>query len=206
MRKINKLIISTLTVLVGACASPSIQQVDDYTLQIQLDDTRTIKGYGKILYKSRVNLSNINIYQYVYMMEDGLILTYEDAQVGTSYKLSYGVKRMVDIIFPNYNISSIESKGNFYFISLKNYNETIYLILENINKKRYKLVYGFDKNTFNNLFNTIVNDKDIVIKSKAKHKSNDITVDPKNYIQSGWNQRNITLDVILTKTGGRAHH
>ena len=189
----------------GACASPNIQQVGDYTLQIQLDENRTIKGYGEIIHKSRVNLTNINIYQDVYQMQDGLILTYEDAVISTGYQFSYGVNRMVDIIFPDYNTKSLKNKGNFYFIELNNYTETVYLILENMNKKRYQLVYGFDKKTFDELFDTIVNSKEIVIESKLKTKNTKKIADPQNYVESGWNQRNIILDVILTKVGGSFH-
>ena len=205
MKTINKLLITSLTLLIGACASPSIHKVDDYTLQIELDDKRTIKGQGRSIYKSRVNLSNINIYQNVYMMQDGLILTYEDAVIGTGYQFSYGVNRMVDIIFPDYNTKSLENKGNFYFVELKNYSETIYLILENINKKRYKLVYGFDKTTFDKLFDTIMNSKEIVIESKLKTRNTKVIADPQNYVESGWNQRNIILDGILTKVGGQLY-
>jgi len=205
MNTINKLLITSLTLLMGACASPNIQQVGDYTLQIQLDENRTIKGYGEIIYKSRVNLTNINIYQDVYQMQDGLILTYEDAVISTGYQFSYGVNRMVDIIFPDYNTKSLKNKGNFYFIELNNYTETVYLILENMNKKRYQLVYGFDKKTFDELFDTIVNSKEIVIESKLKTKNTKKIADPQNYVESGWNQRNIILDVILTKVGGSFH-
>ena len=74
-----------------------------------------------------------------------------------------------------------------------------------MNKKRYKLVYGFNKKTFDELFDTIINNKDIVIESKLKTKNTKTIANPQDYIESGWNQRNIILDVILTKVGGQLY-
>ena len=203
MNIINKTIITSLAILLGACASPKIHKVDDYTLQIEFDDNKAITGYGKIIYKSRVNLTNINIYQNVYKLDSGLILTYEDASISTGYQFNYGVNKMVGIIFNDYNAKIISNKGNFYFIELQNYNETLYLILDNMNKKRYKLVYGFDKDTFYNIYDQVINDVQALVNSDTTNKKSIKTKEPQLYINSSWNQRNIILDVILTKIGGR---
>ena len=204
MKIINKLIITSITILIGACASPSIKQANN-TLQIQLDDKSIIQGYGNIIYKGRVNLTNINIYQNVYKMNNGLILTYEDAITDTSYKLSYGVNRMVDIIFPGFQRQNIQNKGNLYFIELKSTDKILYLILENMNKKRYKLVYGFDQNSFKKLFTAISTESEVAIQSQLVPANNKVIINPKLYIHSKWNEKNIIMDGILTKVGARPY-
>jgi len=197
----KKLIITSFIALLGACSSPNINNIDNHTLQIVLDDKRVIKGYGKVVYENRVNLSNIQIYQQVYKMDSGIYLTYEDAMVGTSYKYNFGVGRTIDIIFSDYNSKIINSKGNIYFIELTNYSEKMYLILENINKKRLKLVYGFNKELFNDLYKMVIENENIVLKS-VKQKNQQQISKSQEYINSSWNQRNIILDGIVTKMGG----
>jgi hypothetical protein len=197
----RKLIIASFIALFSACSSPHIQKIDNHTLQIVLDDKKVIKGYGKVVYENRINLSNINIYQQVYKMDSGIYLTYEDATVATGYKYNFGVSRTVDIVFSDYNSKIINNKGNIYFIELTNYSEKMYLILENINKKRLKLIYGFNKELFIDLYKTLIKDDNIILKS-LKPKNKHSISKPQEYINSSWNQRNIILDGIITKVGG----
>ena len=197
MKKINKLVIISMSMLMGACASS----------HIQLDDKKITQGYGDVIYKSRVNLTNINIYQKVYKMNNGSVLTYEDAIIGTGYKLSYGVNRMVDIIFPGFHTQKIHNKGNLYFLELKGTDKTLYLILNNINKKRYKLVYGYNQENFKELFTTVTNEKETVlqVKSAPVHIRNEAIINPELFIYSKWSEKNIIMDTILTKVGARPY-
>jgi len=186
-----------MSMLMGACASS----------HIQLDDKKITQGYGDVIYKSRVNLTNINIYQKVYKMNNGSVLTYEDAIIGTGYKLSYGVNRMVDIIFPGFHTQKIHNKGNLYFLELKGTDKTLYLILNNINKKRYKLVYGYNQENFKELFTTVTNEKETVlqVKSAPVHIRNEAIINPELFIYSKWSEKNIIMDTILTKVGARPY-
>ncbi len=194
----NKIILTSLIALLSSCASPHIN-VNDYTLSITLENNRTINAYGNKSFERKINLSNINIYQYVYTMDSGPVLTYEDAIVATQYRLNYGIPQIIDIVFTDYNVKSISHKGNIHFFKLTNYHETLYLIVDNMNKKRVKLVYGFDKKTFESLYNAIVNnDRNIVLENFTKKKRT-LAFDPETYINSSWNQKNIILDGILTK-------
>lgn len=204
MNIIKKLLITSLVVTLSGCiTSSSIAQIDNHALQIQFDTNKTITGHGEIIYKNRVNLTNIYIDQYVYKLDSELILSYEDAVVGTTYQFNYGVNRMLSIIFSEYNTSVIDNKVNLYFIELKNETEVIYLILNNINKKRYKFIYGFNKDTFNGIYNSIMNDKEVLVHSAVRHDKDKIISNPQKYIHSNWNPKNIVLDTILQKVGGR---
>jgi len=204
MRK--KILITTLLLTFFGCSSPSIKREGNETLRIEIDSKTVVEASGEIIYKSRVNLSNINIYQYVYKMKSGRYLTYEDASVATGYKFYYGINRTIDIIFPKYQTEILNSNGNLYFVKLTNTdNSAVYLILENINKKRLKFLYGFDKNELQSIYNSLhLQSKVESINSKVTDKKNDSA--PEDFIISNWSYKNIILDGLLMKYGSRGYH
>ncbi|MEA2072488.1 MAG: hypothetical protein U9O86_02800 [Campylobacterota bacterium] len=195
-----KTILTSLMVLFSACSTPHIKNIND-TLQITSKEQSLISDTGKVLYESRVNLVNINVLQKVYKMSNGSILTYEDASLSTGYIYSYGMSRTVGLIFPQYNTELLDTQANMYFFKLSNEKDTLYMILENMNKKRIKLLYGFTKESFTNISKSIVNNKEINITS-AINPNKSISYD--SYVKSRWNSKNIILDTIITKMGGRS--
>jgi len=194
------LLTTSLILLFNACSTPHIEN-NDNTLAISMHDKDIIKADGKLIYESRVDLLNIDVEQKVYIMDNGSILTYEYASVSTGYIYSYGMNRTVGILFPQYNYDLIDTKGNIHFFKLYNKEEVIYMILENMNKKRIKMVYGLSKNTFDSLFNTLVNEKELVINRESLKQT--FLLDKSTYIKSRWSNKNIILDTIITKMGGR---
>ncbi len=186
-------------VFLSSCTSPNVN-VNNYTLSIAFENKRTINAYGSKSFQRQIDLSNIKIYQYVYTMDNGLIITYEDAIVAAKYKLNYGMSKIIDIIFTDYNVKKINYNGNTYFFKLTNYHETLYLIVSNIKYKRLKLIYGFNRKTFESLYNAIINGNDNIILKKLTKNKRVLVANPVSYINSSWNQKNITLDRILTKT------
>ena len=184
----------------SACTTPHIHN-NKNILEITMKDKSVVKGIGELIYQNRVNLVNIDIEQKVYLMNNGSILTYEDAPVSTGYVYSYGMKRTVGIIFPQYNYDLIDTKGNIFFFKLSNQNETEYMILENMNKKRIKFVYGLSEKIFQSIFDTLVNRKKMPDNITSKNQK--VIKDKTLYIKSKWNSKNIILDTIIKKVGGR---
>ena len=187
----------------SACTTPHIQN-NNNILEITMKDKSIVKGSGKILYENRVNLLNINVLQKVYRMDNGSILTYEDAPVSTAYVYSYGMKRTVGIVFPQYSNNLIDIQGNIFFFKLTNEKSTLYMILENINKKRIKFVYGLDQNLFQSIYSSLATGSK-VLKNNKSDDSENIQEDKTIYIKSRWNNKNIILDGIITKTGGMSN-
>jgi len=184
----------------SACTTPHIHN-NKNILEITMKDKSVVKGIGELIYQNRVNLVNIDIEQKVYLMNNGSILTYEDAPVSTGYVYSYGMKRTVGIIFPQYNYDLIDTKGNIFFFKLSNQNEIEYMILENMNKKRIKFVYGLSEKIFQSIFDTLVNRKKMPDNITSKNQK--VIKDESLYIKSKWNSKNIILDTIIKKVGGR---
>jgi len=196
------ILITSLAILFSACTTPHIQN-NDNILEITMKDKSLIKGTGKLIYENRVNLVDIDIQQKVYLMENGSVLTYEDAPVSTGYVYSYGMKRTVGIIFPQYNYDLIDTKGNLFFFKLTNKTDTQYMILENMNKKRIKFVYGLSQKLFESIYDNLVKEQKMTESIESHQKS--ILEDKTLYIKSKWNVKNIILDTIITKTGGMSN-
>jgi len=200
-----KIIITTLfIVLLSACATPHIQN-NNNILEITMNDKSLIKEKGHLLYKNRVNLGDINVEQKVYLMKNATVLTYEDASVSSGYVYNYGMNRTIGILFPDYNYNLVDTKGNIHFFILSDKETKIYMILENMNKKRIKMIYGLSQKVFEELFDTLVSEKEVDIDSNFSHTTYQITIneDKSKYIKSRWNSKNIILDAIITKMGGR---
>ena len=199
--QMNTIVITSLIAVLSACSMPHIEN-NNNTLQITQKDKSSIKGTGKLMYESRVNLVDIDVQQKVYLMDNGSVLTYEDAPVSTGYVYSYGMRRTIGIIFPQYSYDLIDTKANIYFFKLYSKTDTEYLILEHMNKKRIKLVYGLSESVFQSIFDSLVNDKKMP--NSIDVTSQKILDDKSLYIKSRWNSKNLILDGIITKMGGRA--
>jgi hypothetical protein len=194
-----------LTLLLTACSTPHIlNNKHNNTLEITLSDTKTaLKMTAKLLYEKRVNLSNINIYQKVYKMENGAYITYEDINVVSGSYFNGGIHSIVHNVFkPNYHYEFIYSKGNIFFYTLTPQDKTKkreYLIVENINKTKLIFVYGFDENGFYKLIDALKNDLELQIPSNISKKPP--REDMSSYVISNWNYSNIVLDNLVSKTG-----
>jgi len=186
----------------SACATPHIQN-NNNILKITMKDKSIVKGTGELIYENRVNLVNIDIEQKVYIMDDGSVLTYEDAPVSTGYVYSYGMKRIVGIIFPQYNYDLIDTKGNIFFFKLYSKTDIQYMILENMNKKRIKFVYGISQNVFQSIFNSLINEQKMPKNTQIINRT--IKDDKTLYIKSKWSSKNIIVDTIITRTGSMSN-
>jgi len=167
-----------------------------------MQDTIIIKETSVPVYNNQINLSNINIYQNVVQSNNGSIITYESISVSSGYVFSYGVKRIVGNIFNKYNYESVAMQGNIHFFKLANKKETLYLVVENMNKRGLKMIYGMNENIFNKIIDAVKNAKTIKIENHTNTKK-DVTVDYALYIKSNWNIKNLIIDNIITKMGGK---
>ncbi|MDQ7068807.1 MAG: hypothetical protein Q9M40_13035 [Sulfurimonas sp.] len=203
----TKSIIFSLSILFSACSTPHIEHTQDNTLQITMNDKLIIKGEGTPLYKNSINLLHLNIQQKVFLMNNDTVLVYEDAIAGSSYQFRYGIKRIINIIFPQYSNELVDSKDNMHFFILNTKADTEYLILENMNKKRLKIIYGLDKKVFDFLLNRLDKDETLdidrylpILSSKPEqlHKK-----DKQLYIKSDWNMKSPILNNMVRKVGIR---
>ena len=199
----KKIILSSLFVaLFSACSMHHIDYNDNNQLSIIFKNKIVVHEYGDVIYKNQINLSHIIIKQKVFNMKNGKILTYEEVQTAPQYKFQFGMNRTVGIIFSDYVYDFLDSKGNIHFFILtdKKTKEKVYLLLENINKKSLKLVYGFQKDTFEKLKNLLLTDK--AFEKDDKIYATTIKANKANYILSSWKINNIILDNIVSKIGG----
>jgi|GEM_PF-5244978 len=191
----------SMSLILTSCTSPAIKYDNKNTLSITLNEKIITKGTGSIAYENRVNLSNINIYQKVFVLDSGMIVTYEDAYVSSGYKFSYGVNRTIGIVFPNYSYKLVSMQGNLHFYELSTDTTKIYLIVQNMNAKGLRLVYGMDKNIFKKIQRAVKADKSIKASPRlntSELKTISDTV-ARGYIKSDWNMKNIILDTIISK-------
>jgi len=197
------LLISTLAVFT-ACSTPHIiHNEDTHSLELSLNNSSIASTTdAKLLYKSRVNLSNINIYQFVYETQSGLVLTYEDVQVSSGYLFTKGMKVVVHNVFIDHSYDLMYTKGNTYFFKLisKKDQTVIYMLIEKKSNRSLQIVYGFTPDLFEELIEASKNDKTlnntILIKKSTKPLQ-----DTSLYIKSEWNYKNIILDNLISKAG-----
>jgi len=196
------IIITPLLIFLISCVSPHIIKTTNNELFITLEKNTLIKGKGTLIYKDNINLTHLNIEQNVFIMGNNQVLIYEEAIVNNGYKFNYGMKRTINIIFPNYKARLLKRKANIHFFELINKRDIEYLILENMNKKRLKIIYGFDKETLNIICNSLI-DIDIDIDNNMSYSNSlpflKIKKDTSSYIKSKWSIKNIVLDNILAK-------
>lgn len=196
-----KIILATLLAISFiSCSTSNIQYDDKNSLTITTDSQIIVKSRVKKVYENRVNLSNINIYQDVLILDNSTILIYENIRISSGYKFSYGINRIIGIVFSDYTYDLLSSKGNLQFYKLSNNKETLYLIAQNLNKKGLKILYSLDKSMFKKVQQTLVNSTTLIeTQSKAKSFSSDSNAS--QCIKSNWSIKNIILDNIIQKVG-----
>ena len=191
--------------LLGGCSMHHIQTNEKDMLAISLNSKNIVKGNGCVIYEKNVRISHINIYQKIFKMNNGTVLTYEDAIVDIGYILNHGMKRIISSIFSSYQYDIIDYKDNIYFVKLHTKNKQLYLIIENLNKKRLKIVYGFSEQMFHYIQFKVIHNKPIVKNNSNSSKSitaaTSIT-NPAIYISSTWSEKNIILDTLVRKAAG----
>ncbi|QOP45699.1 hypothetical protein [Sulfurimonas paralvinellae] len=199
-----KSIIFFFTLLaLSSCSSPHINQKDNNELNISYKNTVLISGNAKQVNTNKIYLSNINIYQSIYDTQNQC-LTYEYAKATNGYKFSKGVKRSISIIF-NTNAYNLEyQKGNLYFFTLQQDKKKLYLIVENINSSALKLIYGFEKESYDAIMASVKENKQVINNSRNKIKNNTVLEkDMSAYIQTKWSPKLIIIDQLVARPIGR---
>ena len=195
------ILFSILLILFNNCTGPQINQHKDSRLSISNEETILVEGKGAKLYQNSIRLSHINIYQYIYDI-NGRYITYEYIKATDGYKFTKGIKRSVGIMFDT-NAYDLEFRqNNLYFFKLQAQKETIYLILENINSSALKLVYGFDKATYEKIKDAIKENKALKNTKQQKHTYN-IADDLSHYIKTQWSPKITIIDQLVSKPYGR---
>jgi len=182
-----------------ACSMPTIA-VTQNSVDLKLKDESIIKLDAQQVYKKRVKLSNINIYQNVLLIDNESYVVYERANATTGYKFTYGVNRNIYTIFPEYSSELINREGNLYFYKLKRNDETLYVIAQNLNQKGLDLLYGMHHSIFLKILNGSLKSQEQtknILSEKNSPQSSDTI--PAEMIKSGWNEKNIILDNIITR-------
>jgi len=193
-------ILAFMLLFFTSCSNPHLSYKND-KLAINTKDQVIIEGNNISVYKNKINLSNINIYQYVLQLNNGAIVTYERISVSSGYVFSYGVNRVIGNVFNKYDYESVGVQGNIHFFKLVNKKETLYLVVENMNKKGLKMIYGINENIFNEILDALKNEKSIRIENYTNRKNS--IEDYTQYIKSNWNMKNLIIDNIITKIGGK---
>ena len=195
----------TLLLLFSACSSPQMHYDDkQQTFNMIIGDELIAKSRAKKLYEERVRLSHINIYQSVYILEDGNIITYEEAYTEPYYIFARSIDMLIYTIFDDYQSKLIERIGNIYFYTLKKKDKILYLLVQNRNKKKLDLLYGTDKDGFEALLQSVKNEN---IKNSFSHvlqNKPSSTVNAADYIQSSWSYKNSIFSELVKREGGRA--
>ena len=191
----------------SACATPQINQIDDTELNISYKGTTLVSGYGKSVYKNTIHLSNINVYQTIYRMNDHY-LVYEYARASSGYKFTKGVKRSISIIFDTNAYDLEYRKGNIYFFVLyPKSSNPLYLIVENVNSSALKLVYELKKENYEAIKKAVEENKAIANNrpndDKESASSLPVIKNSTDYIRSKWNHKVIILDQLVAKPIGR---
>ena len=192
-----------LIILLSACARVNLEHNEvKKTLQLKINQDIVFNIKGCLIYESRVNLSHINIYQYVYKTTNNEIFTYEDIYVSSGYKFNKSMKTIMHNVFKSYNYNLVYLKANVFFFILnsKIKNKKLYVLLENKNKKSLAIMYGLDKSSFRELIN-ILQDKQNLDTINPSGNTKDTYKDKNMYIESEWNYNNIILDNLISKLG-----
>jgi len=201
-----KTILGTLLILLcsNGCDSIAIKSTDD-RLQIVHNDKVLLQEKGDLVYKQRINLNHINIYQSVYKMKTTVVV-YEDINVASGYRFSKSMKHIVHAVFHKYNYKFISRSGNSYFfiLSYSDKDKNIYLMVENLNKKTLHFLYSDNKKGFLKILHHLeidITDISIYQKDIAFMDDKDDDESLQKYIVSDWNTKNIILDALVSRVG-----
>ncbi|WP_428737865.1 hypothetical protein [Sulfurimonas sp.] len=190
--------------LFTSCTSIDFSLKQDH-IQLFKENTLIIEGSGDIEYINNLKLSNINIVQNVYLMHNNSVLTVEQLYTDSSYSFDGAIKKTIWIGFSDYIYSKEFAQSNVSFFSLKSKKDSsrLYLIAQSQNKKRIQLLYGKNEKLFYAIIKAIKNNTSI--KDINKLQSDDIVElhDPKSYIKTTWSEKNIIIDGLVHKDGGK---
>ena len=200
---VRKLLTSLFFILIitSGCSSPHIVHNDDNKeLSLVMDGKSVAQGEGDLLYSNLINLIHIKVYQNVYKMSFGRILSVEEAYADTGYVFDNSIEMLVHYIFDAYYTKQVDRIGNIfcYQLEAKKDGKKLYLFVENQNKKLLKFVYGFDKQEFDSLIVLMkTGNKDIVhnLKQSSIHK------EPKFYLKSTWSHKQIVFSELVKRVG-----
>jgi len=190
-----------IILLLNSCTTPTINQKRN-CLSITYNSKILFQEQGTIIYNKRINLININIYQYIYCIADQYII-YEYVKAENSYKFTKGIKRSAGMIFDTNKYSLDYNKGNLYFFTLQKNSQSIYLILENINSSALKFLYGFSKNAYLKIMQAVKEDTTSTVQFISSDVISKLNIN--DNIKTNWNPKLIIIDQIVSKELGIGH-
>jgi hypothetical protein len=195
--------------LFTACTAPQVdynKKIKAFELTYKHDILFTQDALR--VFESRVNLSNINIYQYIYKLDNGEFIVYEQAYAHPYYIFDASIDKLISKIFPHYHSKRSAVVDNLYFYTLKSSvnNETMYMLVENQNKKLLKIMYAKDKR----MLEAIMQQLDATVKfADQQNSSSSICFKGKKevcrpFIKSEWNHKNTIFVELVKRQGGSA--
>jgi hypothetical protein len=154
------------------------------------------------VFQGRVNLPHINIYQYIYKLDNGDFAVYEQAYTHPYYIFDKSIDVLISKIFPDYNVKRSARVANLYFYTLdpKLHTDVLYMVVENQNKKLLKIMYSKDKSIFERLLKNLDTNAQF---ANFKIDNNISTKHCHLFIKSKWNYKNILFSDLVKREGGR---
>lgn len=196
---------ATLLLLLSGCNTAQINYNDkNRTFQYRVNDRLIVESRAKKVYENRLRLANINIYQNVYILENGNIVTHEEAYADPTYVFIASIDLLVHRIFDKYHAQFIKRVGNVYFYKLTSSDKTLYMLVQNRNKKKLDFLYGTDKDGFEALVKSVThsnvkNSFSTVVQNKPSSTLNAV-----EYIQSSWSYKHSIFSELVKREGGSA--
>jgi len=188
-------LLSIILLFTTNCTSPQIEQHKQGVL-LRYKENILVKGEGALLCHNSMHFSNINIYQFIYRINNHLI-SYEYAKTSNGYKFAKGIKRTVSLVF-NTNAYNVDyTKGNLYFFTLDQNNKKIYLVVQKENNSALKFVYGFTKEQYQKLQYSVKNN--IVYQSSQQKVKKSFSKDLTCHLKTVWSPKLIILDKLIAK-------
>ena len=192
-----------ILIIINGCSSPRIvHNTEHKKLSLMMNNKeRLAEGKGSLLYSNLINLIHIKVYQNVYKMQSGTVLSVEEAYADTGYMFDKSVDMLVYYIFEEYYTKKVERIGNIfcYELTAKHDEKKLYLFVENQNKKLLKLVYGFDKEQFDALISLMKTGNNIDTRSNTLASAS--LQKPQTYLKSSWSHKQIVFSELVKRVG-----
>jgi len=185
------------------CSAPHINFNDTIkAFELTRNNDILLTQDAKQVFQGRVNLPHISIYQYIYKLDNGDFVIYEQAYTHPYYKFDKSIDVLVSRVFPDYNVKRSARVGNLYFYTLEPQAHThiLYMVVENQNKKLLKIMYSKDKNIFERLLHQLDQNAQF---ADLKLDNNISTKHCHLFIKSKWNYKNILFADLVKREGGR---
>ena len=191
----------TLLLLFTGCSAPQINFNDKIkAFELTRDNEILFTEDAKKVFESRVSLPYINVYQYIYKLDNREFVIYEQAYTDPLYVFNKSIDVLVNIIFPDYYSKRSATFGSLYFYTLQSQinKEIIYLLVENQNKKLLKIIYTKDKRMLEMLMHTLDENSQFTNLNIGTYKK-DKKCHP--FIKSKWNYKNILFADLVKRYG-----